>query len=791
VKLRTLILLLTLLFALASFSSAIIYLPTSTPYSIYNVGPNGFSRFFAETTPIYSIREASKLPGNTTLITLSNNLDDIDTLRNYVSNGGTLIILYNINHTKNYAEDLFEGINVENVTVVDNTYHVGSGSTPYAWVSMGQHLWRIVLHKPLPIRIVGNGWVPLALTSPFSFKDTNGNGARDPFETEGQYTVGACKSIGDGKVCVITSPSLISNKLLSYNMDFIRSLGKEAFLYVGSTNLALVDRLKLAIHMGFSRIAFTFSLAILAFILGAYFRNVRPTRTYYVALTLSSLALLTEAIISRDWGSLVLLSLAYASAVLKKSSLALASLASILIYLGLSPQFLLLALPLYILYPLTLVLDEKKPPSGVLGSSTEFSFKMACAFTVTSIMYPTSIPSLTTFLLSILAVTLIWYVRLGSVKVKMPLSFEVTLGRRSSFPVILNSRGKIRVYGRVSSNTVVEEFSEGVNVLNIPYYSRRLGVFKENVEVVIEDVKGLASRKHVVNVTFKVVPSVSVLLKKVASWLGGLVEHVGGFIERKIAEAGLMPGKEPGISSGEGVGVAGGKLPRKAVITFEEGFLRKSRRGVYDGVREYMAGDDLRDIHWKKTASRKQLIVKTYSSGSGRRGGAGAGGAALIADLEASNEYELDRLAYDLVSYLAYGARYAPKMKTMVYLTLPSGAVMVFTGNFKTILAGIIYLFRKGLIRVDSDYLSQSIPLSIVEMENIVSRAEENKLLRTMLSANTPYIRDVVEALKEAGIAPPSAYILLYGSPTSFKHSYLDYVLLSMGYKRLVRREAS
>jgi len=795
VRLRTLILFITLFSITALTSSAIAYLPTSTPYSIFNIGLYGFSNAVSETTQVYSVEDIAKLSRNTTLITLTIDLDEADVLKSYVLNGGTLIILYDINKADRYVDELLDGISIENVTIVDNTYHVESGDTPFAWVAIDQNIWRIALYRPSPIRIESSEWIPIALSSPFSFKDMDSNGVKDASEVEDRYVVGACRGLGEGRVCIFTSPSLISNRLLNHNIGFLRSFGEELFLYIDPDDLPLVDRLRLMVYRGFSRTGFVLLLASLSIVLGMYFRSIRPTKIYLLVLALSSLCLLAEVIMVGGWEAFALIALAFLSMYLKRGSLSLTSLASILMYLGHVPQFLLLSIPLYILYPLTLTAVERKPPSDILGFSTETSLRIVGVFAVASMMYPMSIASLATFLLSIAVTALTWYAKLRGVKVKILQNFEVVLGRGAGFPIVLENPMRVRVFGRLGSSGVVAEFSEGINVLNIPYSSRRLGIVVERVEVVIEDAKGLASRKHVASVAINTVPSVSALLQEVSTWLGEFVEYVGRVVERKLVEAGLLPvpGKGRGTSMGRGAGLGSrGTVQRvlqKAVVVLEEEGLAKSRRGIYYGVRLYVSGDELRDIHWKKTLSRGQLVAKMYTS-SYEGGGSGGvtGGAALIADLEASNEYELDRLAYELVSYLAYGARYTPEMKTAVYLTLPNAATLVLVGDFRTVLAGVVSLFRKGLIRVDTDYLSQGASLSMDEMKRVVEESEKNRLLKAMLLANSSYIHDVVETLRNVGIDPPSAYILIHGSTTSFKHSYLDYILSSLEYRRLVRK---
>lgn len=809
------------LFAIASITSTIMYLPTSTPYSIYNTGSNGFSESTKIMKPLYSVNEVSELPSNTTLFVFSNELVELDTLTNYVSKGGTLIILYDTNQTTSIIRELLEGICVENIVVIDNTYHLESGEYPYVWITMNKSTLRMVLHKPSPIKIESSEWIPIAHTSPFAFEDIDGDGIRDPFETRGKYVVGACRGLGRGKICVFTSPSLLSNNLLKHNIHFLNSLGNGLYLYIDPNNLPIVDRLKLFVQRGFSQTLYISLLATLSIILGAYFRDLRLTRVYYFVLVPSTAMLLVNVFTDHNWEPLILLGITYASVFLRRESFASTSLASVLLFLGLKPEFLLLSLPLYVVYPLTLGLTTSKPPSDVLGSSTSNGLKIVSGYMIASIMYPASIPSLTVFLLLMLSIALVWYAKLRGVVIKVPDTFEVTLGRRTSFPVLLENMDRIRVYGRIGSTTVVGEFGIGTNVLNIPYYSKRLGARVEKVEIIVEDVNGLASRRYIYNVTIRAVPLVSTLVREVSAWLGALVEYAGRFAEKKILEAGLLLERAQGIRGAGGEGVGGtsvsrggrseegirgagrtglgeegvtGRAFRKAIVVFGEGWRERARRGVYYGVRFYVPGDDLRDIHWKKSISRRRLVVKEYTSdymsGGGGRG-SGAGSAFLIADLEASSPDELDRLAYDLVSYLVYGAMYMPETKIMVYLTLPNGDVVVLRGDYKTVLASIVYLFKKGLIRVDLDYYSQSAPLPIEDMRELVLEARGNTLLRLMLLANTLYVQDVVKTLREAGINPPSTYFTIYGLPTSFKHSYLDYILMGLGYRKLVRRRGA
>ncbi|MFB6102064.1 MAG: DUF58 domain-containing protein [Haloplanus sp.] len=105
-----------------------------------------------------------------------------------------------------------------------------------------------------------------------------------------------------------------------------------------------------------------------------------------------------------------------------------------------------------------------------------------------------------------------------------------------------------------------------------------------------------------------------------------------------------------------------------------------AERGAFDHLREYARGDSLRDVHWKSSAKRDDLVVQEFTEDGDRRtvtvaASADAGRADPMAEAAASVGYAL----------LAEGARVA--------LTTPGGRTVLEPGDTDRLLA---HLARVG-----------------------------------------------------------------------------------------------
>ncbi|MFN3268656.1 MAG: DUF58 domain-containing protein, partial [Zestosphaera sp.] len=133
------------------------------------------------------------------------------------------------------------------------------------------------------------------------------------------------------------------------------------------------------------------------------------------------------------------------------------------------------------------------------------------------------------------------------------------------------------------------------------------------------------------------------------------------------------------------------RIPQKIlerVIQAARGYV-----GEYLGVREYTPGDSPRMIHWKKSSRRTDimdLVVKVYSASDVEKH-AHPSRSIVIADLTSTNVAELDLLLQTLYSYVLSAVEKQTKTPSEFYLYLvtPRGETYFLRGKAVDVLLGL------------------------------------------------------------------------------------------------------
>ena len=192
--------------------------------------------------------------------------------------------------------------------------------------------------------------------------------------------------------------------------------------------------------------------------------------------------------------------------------------------------------------------------------------------------------------------------------------------------------------------------------------------------------------------------------------------------------------------------------------------------------REYIPGDSLKFIHWKKTISRPlpRPFVKEYS-------GQAAGSSVVLADLRASNYREFSELVYLTVSMVIKHFSEAMTKNVVLVLVTPNKEVLRIRGTLGQMLTAIIGLFERGVIRLDWDYESYGEPAmedTVIEMAS-----SPYKILRDIYLTNKSFSEFIDDVLSKENIEPPSVIVLVNGKPTETFYSIAKVILKRKGFK--------
>ncbi len=770
----------------------IIYVPTSTSYSIYNNGWNGLSRIIEKRgIPLQDYSVLKENPSNKTLLmVLQKNLtrDDGEELLDFVKNGGRLIIMV---EDDDFLSGFLENIRIVNTSVLDPLLYYKSPLLPVAFTVIDGYNLTIVLNVPVYIEY-SSDLSAFLNTSQYSFADVNGNSTFDSFEKRGPFAVGVYKSVGLGEIFVVADNDVFINSMLDLynNSVLLDTLCGNRSLYVDLRHLELspIDNLKNAIYLMEARLPSVVEVALVFLIaLGYYFlvdkRSVveeKVLRRYGLAITyiivLSVIVLLFEF----DYVLIVYSVALFLLFVLRHIGMGLVVLTSSMLYLSRSPLVFGALMPLFLFYPF---LYHRREGTSVLflGPSSTQSIRVLGILLPVAVMRPLELLPITLLFASILIWSIWEYIVTGKLVINGPRSIvEAVLNEEVEIPIDIRTKSK--VYVRVKSRGVLEEFEAlGNMLLALPLRFSRLGLHRVVVEVDIWGHNRFSYRSTRLVFNVNVVPAIKKLLRILESSIGGALLGRGLTALRGY---GVFGGEAREGVRGRGLREGFEKTVRPSGVRIRfigEGLSARSMRGEYYGVREYIPGDNPRNIHWKKSLSKNELIVKEFSGGLSGTGGLGL--VIVFADLVSSSTSEFDRLSYKLLSTILRYAALNPYGEMALFLTLPDGFLEVLRGEARSILVELYRLFREELLFVDLDYHSMSDFLSDSELEKLLAR--RNLVLDAIRYVHVRFYSNVLSLLGKLGLDSPTYYTIIHGRPTSFKYSLLRFFLNKLGYMYL------
>ena len=190
-------------------------------------------------------------------------------------------------------------------------------------------------------------------------------------------------------------------------------------------------------------------------------------------------------------------------------------------------------------------------------------------------------------------------------------------------------------------------------------------------------------------------------------------------------------------------------------------------RGDYRGVREYMPGDKPTQIHWKKSMSRGELVVKTYEAGG--EGGGGGGKLLIVADWVSRSPEELDELVKKTYSAILQGMS-----EKYLVLRAPSGVVYFLRGGVPELLAGLDEVLRAEGVFQRLNYDGWSRGRVVEEFHEMLrSGGRLSRLARYYLAHG----RALVLSLRKLGVEEGIGFTIIHSDATAVRNHALYEVL--------------
>jgi hypothetical protein len=229
------------------------FLPLDEDFRVENPLWNGFKNL-STNYPVQSLDSFASLPfsprGTTFILVpyLSLTPAELEQLNGYISQGGRLILADDYGHGNQILEYLGLAVRFSGDVLLD----------PLANYKNNRYLPEIIHLRPNPLTTnteslgfnhatslvnTDNASV-IALSSSFSFLDTNDNGSYDDDEPTGPFPVIYRANVGSGQVVMIADPSLFINSMneIDENEDFIQNIAATTgSLYLDQSHLPPSD----------------------------------------------------------------------------------------------------------------------------------------------------------------------------------------------------------------------------------------------------------------------------------------------------------------------------------------------------------------------------------------------------------------------------------------------------------------------------------------------------------------------------------------------------------------------
>ena len=406
--------------------------------------------------------------------------------------------------------------------------------------------------------------------------------------------------------------------------------------------------------------------------------------------------------------------------------------------------------------------------------------------------------------------SLLYFIRLGGVRAEVVDVPEVaTLGRPAPALLVVSAPSGARLI--VECDGVGVTFAvAGQQVIRLDLPTKHVGPQTAVIRVYAVDEEGFSGRLvESVAVRYSVAPLTSRIIEVLRRGVISRAElrRLVSEVEVMLVEVGGEMGVPAVVAEGGGAEVAGlireylrrvrfyagaERLLERFVEVLEEfgveevgaaSSLKRGRLGEYLGVRYYVPGDSLRDVHWKKSLSKQTLVVKEFSTLLPHELAVAESSAlepVVVVDLFAPNQVELDKLVFTLLSLYFSMLRKSPLLRSCLML-VAEGTALVVRGK----VIDLIYRLYKALREFPAlvaEYVSVSDSSGAEVAEAVLEAPKKPKLHSVLVAANVAYGRALARSLIEGRVTPPKVFTLVHSDAMSFRYGVAKHELTQAGF---------
>ncbi|MEB3845475.1 MAG: DUF58 domain-containing protein [Desulfurococcales archaeon] len=800
-------------------TSALLYFPSTTPLSPWNTGGNGLSSLVNNLGFKPVLNPEPGTCNTTILVPLTQELSDSQALNlsQLATCGARIVIADSNGYSRPLLEKLGIYVGFTDYQVMDEVSKYKSRWIPVGTIDASTRL-RIAVPNATYIEVYTKPDVLEAKTSRYSYVDVDGDGYYTTQDDMGSFTVAVGWRAGKGVVILVPSVTFLSNRYIhaADNTAFLEwvSNGTSREIMLSTANQTVVDTVKYYMyvwtHKQSTDLAWILVFAvssILTFLWGVTYIPRRSNRslikTVLLTATLASIPLVLEAVETGRYTYLL-------APLLSLATVSLDPVIPVSVAVGEAASSLLVSRWGTLAYLAVMMFVSeimmKNEGQGIIGPRVLGLLVLQAALSLVAFIYPLIIPPLAVVSILMIALAILVYlavtrhVRIGlfkrSIEAYAGSPVNIGLSVETRYPVVL------MVSGEGVSKTVQ---LDSPGLIDLEYTPDHTGTRTLRIKAVATDTLGLTWRDlGYVMVRMNVLPQSYRMLAKAGALLAGtgrgdllaklsvtLVLHSEQLRGKmKVASGGELAGLAGGLGgtkggSGRGLHGGGSRLIAGIIREYLEGLGElEARIGDYMGVREYVPGDDPRNIHWKRSLSIQRLTSKEYATpgGSGSSSwSAGRGGLFLLACMECSWSTDLDYLLTRILSVLVNQSERNPESRFTLLLHTES-KTLILDGTVMAVLELLYRTLRENPLELKYEYQSLNTYLSRGEIEYMLENNAEPpyKVIATSFLIDHEAITRV---LHEARIEPPMDFAVVHCKPASSRASFLVYTLSRAGYR--------
>ena len=243
--------------------SILLEVPTTTPYSVFNTGDNGYTFIFEKYSliPLVNISsiDLSNASNVVVIVPLMHGLDNLTStyLLKLVEKGGEVVVLDENGYINEFLYGVL-GLNVgvEKAIIYDDVFNYkGDRSTPLIRIFLGNSSLTCYFHEPsvISVQVSSSDVRVVGISSNYSLRDNDGNGYFNMGDSIGSEPVVVSINYGNGSFIIVSDLDILSNRyvVLGDNEEFFRSLisGKKyVYLLLSGLNASFHDYVKVYVY---------------------------------------------------------------------------------------------------------------------------------------------------------------------------------------------------------------------------------------------------------------------------------------------------------------------------------------------------------------------------------------------------------------------------------------------------------------------------------------------------------------------------------------------------------------